>query len=87
MDQRDDDARARVADGVAKGNGTTVDVDLCGVEAVDFLGDADDDREGLVDFKEGDVVDSEVGLLECLGKSDGGCLGEVDGLNTSISPS
>ena len=86
MDQGDDDARARVTDGVAEGDGTTVDVDLCGVEPVDLLGDADDDGEGLVDLEKGDVGNGEVGLCEGLGERDGGCLREVDWLNTSIGP-
>jgi hypothetical protein len=87
MDQGNDDARARVTDGVTERDGTTVDVDLGGVELVDLLGDADDDGEGLVDLEEGDVGNGEVGLFESLGQSDGGCLGEVDGLNTGIGPS
>lgn len=63
-----------------------IDVDLCGVELANLLGDADNDGESLVEFKEGDIVNSEVSLPESLRKGDGRCFREVDGVYTSIGP-
>lgn len=71
---------------MAESDGTTVNIDLCGVELANLLSDADYNGEGLVELEKGDVVDSEVGLRQSLGKGDSGRLREVDGLNTSVSP-
>lgn len=103
MGEGDDDTRARVADGVAEGDGTTeinfsqvkerilhpnapIDVDLSGINVADLLGDTDDNREGLVQLELGNLVDGKTSLLERDRNSLGRCLGEVDGVNTSISP-
>lgn len=41
-----------------------VDIDLGGVNAENLFSDPHDNREGFVNFKESDVVDGEVSLLE-----------------------
>lgn len=63
---------------------STVDVDLGGVEAEDLLGGADDDREGLVDLVERDVLGQEPGVLESERNGDGGSDREVDGRDGGI---
>lgn len=64
-----------------------VDIDLGGVNAENLFSDPHDNREGFVNFKESDVVNGEVGLLEGFWQSNGRCDGEVDRLNTSIGMS
>jgi hypothetical protein len=70
---------------VTKGDGTAVDVDLFRVNVHDLFGGTDDDGEGFVEFKEGDVVLRDAGGLEGLGDGERWCGGEVDGCGGGIS--
>lgn len=87
MDERNDNTRARVTNGMTQGDSATVHVDLGPRDIENLLGDVDDDGEGLVNLKQGDVVNGQTSLLQSLwdGKGRGG--GEVDGVNPSISVS
>lgn len=51
MHQGDNDSGARVANGVAEGNGTTIDVDFLGIETQDLLSGSDNNGEGFVDLE------------------------------------
>lgn len=86
VDEGYDDTRAGVSNGVAKSDCTTIDVDLLGRDLADLLCNADDDREGFVEFEEGNIVVRDAGLLQSLGESDSGSLREVNGVNTCVSP-
>jgi hypothetical protein len=87
---------------MAKGNGTTikssanitrdnrrnipVHVNLGGIKVQGLFSDTDNHRESFIDLEQGDVLRGEVGFLESLGKGDCWCFGEVDRIDTSISP-
>jgi len=85
MDERNDDTRAGVTDGMTQGNGATVNVDFGPWDAKNLLCDVNDDGEGLVNLEQGDVVNGKASFLESLGDGDSGSGGEVDGINTRIS--
>ena len=61
-----------------------VHVDLCRVNAELLLSYPDDHGERLVDLKQRDVVNLEVGPLESLGQCDGRSDREVDGVETGV---
>lgn len=99
VDQGDDDSAAGGSDGltisadfgttghatyVAKRDGTTSDVDLLSGQTKDLLSTNGNDREGLVELPERDVVFRDTGLLEGEGDGEGGGGGEVDGGSGSI---
>lgn len=56
MDKGNDDTRARITNGMTQGDSATVDVNLGSRDIKNLLGDVNDDREGLIDLKQGDVV-------------------------------
>jgi len=64
-----------------------VDVDLRGIDVANLLSNANDNRERLVELEKGDVIGSDISLLESDGEGNSGCLGEINGINTSIGPS
>ena len=59
-------------------------VNFRGIEFQNFFCDTDDNGECFIDFKSGDVINGQVGLLECDRERNSGRNWEVDGLNTSI---
>jgi len=63
-----------------------IDINLGGVDIANLLCNTNDDRESLVQFKLGNVVHGEVGLLQS--NREGFCrsFGKVNGVNTSVSP-
>lgn len=85
MDEGNDDTRTGVANGMTQGDGPTVNVNLRPRNVENLLGDVDDDGEGLVDLKQGDVINGQASLLQSLGNGDGRGGGEVDGVDASIS--
>lgn len=84
MDEGNNNTRARVTNGMTQGDSATVDVDLGPWDVENLLGDVDDDGEGLVDLKQGDFVNVQTSLLQCLGDGESWGGGEVDGVNASI---
>ena len=66
-----------------KGN-APVDVDLCRVNAQHLFGDANDDGESFVDFKESNVARRQPCSLQSQRQCDRGGRGEVDGIQTSV---
>jgi len=69
-----------------KTNDLPIDVDLGGIDAANLLSNANNNRERLVELEEGDVISSDVGLLQSDGEGNSGGLREVNGINTSIGP-
>ena len=61
-----------------------MDVDFRGINPKDLLNDADDDREGLIDFPCGDVCWLQTCLLQSNRKRDSRGLREVSWLHTSV---
>jgi hypothetical protein len=84
MDKGNNNTRARVTNGVTQGDSATVDVDLGSWNVENLLCDVNDDGKGLVDFEQGDVVNSQASLLQSLGDGESWGGGEVDGVNASI---
>ena len=84
MDEGNNDTRARIANGMTQGNSTTVNVDLGSWDVENLLGDVDDDGEGLVNLKQGDIFNGQVCFLQCLGDGDSRGSREVDGVDASI---
>lgn len=62
-----DDTSTRAAERVANSNGTTVDVDLVGVEAENLHVGKSNDRESLVNLVEFDLVRGQAGVLDSFG--------------------
>jgi hypothetical protein len=63
-EQRDDDARAGCADGMAERAGAAVDVDLVVGQAERAHGGHDNDGEGLVDFEQVDFRKGPANAIE-----------------------
>lgn len=87
MDEGNDDTRARVTNGMTQGDSATININFRSWDVENLLGDVDDNGEGLVDLEQGDVVNSQTGLLQSLGDGESWGGREVDGVNASIGTS
>lgn len=77
LDQRRDDPRARAAKRMSEGHRATVDVDIRHVEAKELQVREGYDREGLINFKEVNLVLCDPGMRICLWKGKRGRGGEL----------
>jgi hypothetical protein len=63
---------------VSDSDGSTINIDLGGINVHDLLGRSDDDGESLVELEKSDIILRDPGLLEGLGDGEGGGGREID---------
>jgi len=69
VDESDDDARARVTEGVPKGYGTTIDVNFLRRNVKDLLGNTNNHRESFVYFDKEISSMVKLALLRATGRA------------------
>ena len=84
MDEGDDDTGARVTNGMAEGDSTSVDIHFGSGDIKNLLSKVDNNGEGLVYLEQGDFVNRQASFLEGLGDSDGWGGGEINGVNAGV---
>lgn len=84
MDEGDDDTGARVTNGMAEGDSTSVNVHFGSGDIENLLSKVDNNGESLVYLKQGDFVYRQASLLEGLGDGDGRSGGEINGVNAGV---
>jgi hypothetical protein len=84
MDEGYDDTGAGVSNSMTQSDSATVNVYLGSWDVEDLLSDVDDNRERLVDLKQGDVINGQTSLLQSLGDSQSRGGGEVNRIDTGV---
>jgi hypothetical protein len=84
MNEGYDDTRAGVSNSMTQSDSATVNVNLGSWDVEDLLSDIDDNRERLVDLKQGDVVNGQTSPLQSLGDSQSRGGGEVNRIDTGV---